>query len=140
MFCPLDITTCTTCLFVNQYPSCSAYLPCHPQLAHLSEEIWVFQVAESDTTNYDPLVELFDYVEIVLERLKIHPKVFVIPEPTQTLVKIMTELVFVFALATKDVKDRADRPPSESILQVIRKSLSNVALREIYKYYKETTE
>jgi len=132
MFCPLDITTCTACLFVNQYPSCCAYLPCHPQLAHSSEEIWVLQVAKSDAANCDLLVDLFGFVEDVLKRLKVYPEVSVIPGATQALVKIMTEFVLVFAIATKDVM--GGRSLSESIL--ISQSLSNVALREIPK---ETT-
>ena len=131
MFCPLVITTCTTRLFVNQYPSCSAYLSCHLQLAHSSDEIWALQVAKNDAANRDPLVDLFCYVDSVLKRLKICPEVSVIPGVTQILVKIMSQLVFVFAIATKEVKDG---PLSESVL--ISKSLSNVALREICK---ETT-
>ena len=128
MFCPLDITTYTTCLFVNHYTSCGVYLPFHLQLAHSSKEIWVLQVAKSDSANRDPLVDLFGYVEDVLKRLKINPEVTVIPGVTQILVKIMAELVFVFAIATNDVKDG---PLSESVF--ISKSLSNVALRELCK-------
>ena len=104
------------------------YLPFHPQLTHSSKEIWVLQVAKSDAANRDPLVDLFGYVEDVVKQLKITPEVTVIPGVTQKLVKIMAELVFVFAIATKDVKDG---PLSESVL--ISKSLSNVALREICK-------
>jgi len=130
MLRPLGITTCTTCLFVNQYSSCCAYLPYRPQLAHSSEEIWDLQAVEpvkSDAANRDALVDIFGYVIDVLERLKIYPDVSVIPGATQTLVKIMTELVSVFAIATKDVKGGWSL--SESILISI--SLSNVALREI---------
>ena len=63
-------------------------------------------MAKSDAANSDPLVDLFGYVEDVLKRLKIYPDVSVIPEVSQILVKIMAELVIVFAIATKDVKDR----------------------------------
>jgi len=88
-------------------------------------------MAKSDAANHDPLVDLFGFVEIILKRLKIYPDASVVPDVTQMLVKIMAELVFVFAIATKDV---TDGPLCESIL--ISKSLSNVARRGIYK---ETT-
>jgi len=88
-------------------------------------------MAKRDAANCDPLVDLFGYVENILKRLKIYPDVSFIPGVTQILIEIMTELVFVFAMATKDVKDG---PLSESIL--ISKSLSNVARRAICK---ETT-
>jgi len=131
MFCPLGTTThqFTTCLFVNQYPPCSAYLPFHPQLAHSSDGIRVLQMAKSDAANCDTLVDLFVYVEIVLKRLKIYPEVTVIPGVTQMLVKIMTELVVAFAIVTKDVED--GQLGSESILISKSESLSNVALRKL---------
>ena len=86
-------------------------------------------MAKSDAENFDPLSVLFRYIEDVLKRLKIYPEVSVMPRVTQILVKIMTEFVFVFGIATKDVK--RGRPLSESIL--IMKSLFNVSLREICK-------
>jgi hypothetical protein len=52
-------------------------------------------------------VDLFGFVDDVLKRLRIYPEVSVIPRVTQILVEIMTELVFVFAIATRDVKDGA---------------------------------
>ena len=61
-------------------------------------------MAKSDAANFDSLVDLFGYVKDVLKRLKIYPEASVIPGVTQTLVKIMTELVLIFAIATKDVK------------------------------------
>ena len=73
--------------------------------------------SESGAANYDPFVDLFGYVEIVLKRLKIYAEVSVIPGVTQILVKIMTELVFVFAIATKEVQDGLH---GESILSVDR--------------------
>jgi len=85
-------------------------------------------MAKRDAANRDPLVDLFGYVKIILKRLKVYPDASVIPDVTQMLVKIMAELVFVFAIATKDVKDGQ---PGESVL--ISKSLSNVARREICK-------
>jgi len=87
-------------------------------------------VAKSDAANCDPLVDLFGYVEDVLKRFKeVYPELSLLPGVTQILVKMMTEFVFIFAIATKDVKGGWSL--SESIL--ISKSLSNVALREIFK-------
>jgi len=131
MFCPLGITTCATCLFVNKYPPFCTYFPCHTQLAHSSDEIGFLQVAKRDAANCDPLVDLFGYIENILKQLKIYPDVSVIPGVPQILDEIIAELVFVFAIATKDIKDQ---PLSESIL--ISKSLSNVTCRGICK---ETT-
>lgn len=66
-------------------------------------------MAKSDAANCDALVDLFDYVENILKRLKIYPdpEITVTPEMTQTLVKIMIELMSVFAIATKKVKEDA---------------------------------
>jgi len=90
----------------------------------------VIQVAKSDAANGDPLVDLFCYVEDVFKRLEIYPDVSAIAGGTQILVEMMTELVSVFAHATKDVNDGL-LVLSESIL--IRKLLSNVAFRELSK-------
>jgi hypothetical protein len=62
-------------------------------------------VEKSDTANYDALVDLFGYIEIVLKRLRIHPEVTITPEVTQILVKITIELVSICAMATKEVKE-----------------------------------
>jgi hypothetical protein len=67
--------------------------------------VWIWQVAKSDTANGDALVDLFDYIETVLKRLKIHPDVTATPGVTQILVKIIMELVSVYAMATKEVKE-----------------------------------
>jgi hypothetical protein len=103
-------------------------------------------MAKSDATHCDcdPLVDIFHYAGIVLERLKTHLKVrlfdasvkaMAIPEAsqvTQVLVKIMCDLVVAFALATKLVE--VGQLGSKSFL--VSKSLSNVAVRELCK---ETT-
>jgi hypothetical protein len=86
-------------------------------------------VAKSNSANCETLVDLFSYVGVILKRLRVYPEVSVIPEVTLILTKIMAELVFVFAIPTKDVKDRP--LTGESIL--INKSLSNVHLSALCK-------
>jgi hypothetical protein len=72
-------------------------------------------------------MDLFNYIEIVLKRLKIYPEVSVTPAMFEILVKIMIELISVLAIATKDVNEGL---LSEFILPT--KSLSEIALlREI---------
>ena len=136
MIYPLDITTCTTRLLCDQYPSCGAYLPCRQQPALSSYDIWACQACKSDTTNSsadcNALVDLFDCIDNVLKRLKIYPEVSVTPGMTQKLVKIMMELLSVFALATKDVNEGLF---SEFIL-ASKSPFNAMLLREIWK---ETT-
>jgi hypothetical protein len=86
-------------------------------------------VAKSNPANCEPLSDLLGYVDDVLKRLKIYPEVSVIPGVTQTVIKIMTEFVLVFAIATKDIEGGY----SLSELVLIRKSCFNVALREMWK-------
>ena len=62
-------------------------------------------MAKSDAVNYDALVDLFTYIEIVLKRLKIYPEVTIIPGVTQILVRIIIELVSICAMATKEAKE-----------------------------------
>jgi hypothetical protein len=87
-------------------------------------------MAKSDVANGDPLVDLFGYVKDVLTLLKIDPELGIFAsKPSQiALVKIISEFVIVFAMATKEVT--CGLRLCESILiGKRRKSLSNVALR-----------
>ncbi len=61
--------------------------------------------------SYDALVDLFASFDNFLSRLRIYTKIYAknIPLPpdlTKVLVKIITELIYTLALATKQVKQR----------------------------------
>lgn len=71
---------------------------------------------------------MFQYIEVVLKRLRIDPEVSFTPGMTQILVDIMTEIMSVFAVATKEVNKG---PLSESILT--GESPSNVALAALFR-------
>ena len=138
MIYPLGITTITTCtthLLCDQYPSCGAYLPCRLQPALSSYDIWACQACKDTTNssaNCNALVDLFDCIDNILKRLKIDPEVTVTQGMTQILVKIMMELLSVLALATKEVNEGLF---SEFIL-ASKSPFNATLLREIWK---ETT-
>jgi hypothetical protein len=57
------------------------------------------------SASYDALIELFDCVGNFLRRLHIHTeKVPLVPAMSDILMKIMAEVLGVFALATKQIK------------------------------------
>ena len=63
----------------------------------------VFQTAKYVRESYDALVDVFECIENFLRRLKIYTEIPPTPAMTETLVKIMIELLSVLALATKQI-------------------------------------
>jgi hypothetical protein len=59
---------------------------------------------KNSRANYDTLVELFASFENFLSRLRIYTEIPPTPVLTDVLVKIMAELLYTLALATKHVK------------------------------------
>jgi hypothetical protein len=62
------------------------------------------QTADGVSSSYDALVDLFECVGNFLKRLRIYTDVPVSPSMTDIIGKIMVELLSVFALATKQIK------------------------------------
>ena len=62
-------------------------------------------MVEDVNKNHDALVEVFECVEIFLNRLEIVTNIPLTQEMTEIFIKIMLELLSVFALATKQVKE-----------------------------------
>ncbi|KAF8267061.1 hypothetical protein EI94DRAFT_1701289 [Lactarius quietus] len=60
--------------------------------------------ADGVSSSYDALVELFECIANFLNRLRIYTDIPLTPSMTDILVKIMVELLSVFALATKQIK------------------------------------
>ncbi|KAH9988255.1 hypothetical protein BJV74DRAFT_466417 [Russula compacta] len=56
------------------------------------------------SASYDALVDLFDCVANFLKRLRIYTEITLDPTMTHILVTIMVEVLFVLALATKQIK------------------------------------
>jgi hypothetical protein len=56
-------------------------------------------------TSYDALVDIFECIENFLRRLRIYTEIEIRPTPatTETVIKIMVELLSVLALATKQI-------------------------------------
>ena len=87
------------------------------------------QAADGVSSSYDALVDLFECVGNFLKRLRIYTDVPISSLMTDIIVKIMAELLSVFALATKQIKQGRF---SEWI--VIYKTLSQ---RDIEKFAKK---
>ena len=66
--------------------------------------IRIYQEIDSVSSSYDALVDLFECIGNFLKRLRIYPDIPMTPSMTDIIVKIMVELLSVFALATKQVK------------------------------------
>ncbi|KAF8261454.1 hypothetical protein EI94DRAFT_1745979 [Lactarius quietus] len=60
--------------------------------------------ADGVTSSYDALVDLFECIGNFLNRLRIYTDIPMTPSMTEIVVKIMVELLSVFALATKQIK------------------------------------
>ena len=62
------------------------------------------QAADGVSSSYDALVDLFECIGNFLKRLRIYTDVPMSPSMTDIIIKIMAELLSVFALATKQIK------------------------------------
>ncbi|KAF8261451.1 hypothetical protein EI94DRAFT_798460 [Lactarius quietus] len=60
--------------------------------------------ADGVTSSYDALVDLFECIGNFLNRLRIYTDIPMTPSMTEIVVKIMVELLSVFSLATKQIK------------------------------------
>ena len=67
-------------------------------------DLWKCQAATGVSSSYDSLVDLFECLGNFLKRLEIYTAVPATPLMTDIIVNIMVELLSVFALATKQVK------------------------------------
>ncbi|KAH9995318.1 hypothetical protein BJV77DRAFT_240304 [Russula vinacea] len=66
--------------------------------------IAILLAAVKDSASFDALIDLFASFESFLSRLRIYTKVPSTPALTDVLVKIIVELLYMLALATKQVK------------------------------------
>ena len=66
--------------------------------------ILIPQAANGVSSSYDALVDLFECIGNFLKRLRIYVDIPITPSMTDIIVKIMVELLSVFALATKQTK------------------------------------
>jgi hypothetical protein len=64
----------------------------------------IHQAADCVTSSYDALVDLFECIGNFLKRLRIYTDIPMTPSMTEIIAKIMVELLSVFALATKQIK------------------------------------
>ncbi len=62
------------------------------------------QAADGVSSSYDALADLFECIGNFLNRLRIYTGIPLTPPMTDIIVKIMVELLSVFALATKQIK------------------------------------
>ena len=61
--------------------------------------------SKHDSANYNVLVELFECVESLLGCLTIHTDTLLIPALSETVIRIMAELLRVLSVATKQVNE-----------------------------------
>ena len=62
------------------------------------------QAAKYVRESYDALVDIFECIENFLRRLKIYTDIPLTPAMSEVAIKILVELLFVLALATRQIK------------------------------------
>jgi hypothetical protein len=67
-------------------------------------KLHLFKAAKSTVANRDVLIKLFGRIEGFFERLKVYTNIQPSPAMTDELAKIMAEVLSIFALATKGIK------------------------------------
>jgi hypothetical protein len=80
-------------------------------------------------TSYDALVDIFECIENFLRRLRIYTEIEIRPTPatTETVIKIMVELLSVLALATKQINQGRFKKYAKKFLG--EKDIESVLLR-----------
>ena len=73
-------------------------------LQNFSHDICKYQAIKDVSASYDALVELFELIESFLRRLDIYTKVQSTTAMTETVVKILVEILATLALATQQAK------------------------------------
>jgi hypothetical protein len=120
------IPACESNILCHRHPTCRTS-PSPVSSAYL-RDIYVPQAVKDINASYDALVDLFASFENFLSRLSIYTGVPPTPALTNVLVKILVELIFTLALATKQVKQGR---LSEFVLA--GKTLDLLQHREIYE-------
>ncbi|SRR6266404_5432718 len=67
-------------------------------------DIRVFQASKDVAASHGALIDIFERIENFFSRLEIHIEVPQTPAMTDIMVKIMVEVLSVFAIATKEIK------------------------------------
>jgi len=76
----------------------------HSKFSPTSFLTWITQAADGVSSSYDALVDLFECLGNFLKRLRIYTDVPLTPGMMDIIANIMVELLSVFALATKQIK------------------------------------
>jgi hypothetical protein len=64
------------------------------------------QAAKDISASYDGLIDLLESIELFINRLDIYTRVPSMGAMTETIVKIMVEMIYTLALVTKEMKER----------------------------------
>jgi hypothetical protein len=89
--------------YIQASLSYSPYVP-HSFLHTDLCDIQVSQVSKGVSADFDALVDLLESIDHFLKRLDIYTKVPPTPAMTEIIVKVMAELLSIFALATKQIR------------------------------------
>jgi hypothetical protein len=66
----------------------------------------LLQAAKDVVASHETLVKLFEHVQFVLQRLVIYTEIPLTPEMVELLGKIMSQLLSILALSTKEMDKR----------------------------------
>jgi len=100
-------------------PKCHGMWACNNRL---------FQAAVGVAPSYDVLVNLFGRIQFCLQRLDIYTGTLLTTELTETLGKIMAEIILILALATKEVT----RGSISEYIRMLHCSCGSLEHRKIY--------
>ena len=73
-------------------------------MAILKPESLISQAAKDAQASEDTLVDIFERIEMFFRRLEIYTELPLTMEMMDTMIQIMTEILSVLGIATKDIK------------------------------------
>ena len=73
-------------------------------MAILTPESLISQAAKDAQASEDTLVDIFERIEMFFRRLEIYTELPLTMEMMDTMIQIMTEILSVLGIATKDIK------------------------------------
>ena len=97
-----DIVSSECCLLGNWHPSFSEHRPRSPSVGH--HDTGTFQAAKDVDASQDVLIDIFVRIEGFFMRLVSYTEVRPTAAMTDAIVKIITEVLSILAIATKEVK------------------------------------
>ena len=74
------------------------------RIAIVTPKFFISQAAKDAQTSQDTLIDIFERIEMFLRRLEIYTELPLTMEMMDTTIQIMTEILSILGIATKEIK------------------------------------